>query len=235
MLEHTFAILEFAACKTRRRDGCRFIVDTISTPTSKVIHTALSSAFLGSYGLGAVENPELRVRHIRQLCKGYCPRSILHDGRAQLRLVRSRLLGHFLPRGFHCRAVSAGTTAQAVQFGFSLLLWGAIVRTVLVWHITVGQFGRALWGIALCQDEHTRNNFCVGIISGGEGWHNNHHADPRAARHGRRWWELDDTYLVICFLAMVGLARNVIMPSAPLTATGANEHLATRAYAEMAA
>jgi hypothetical protein len=31
----------------------------------------------------------------------------------------------------------------------------------------------------------------------GEGWHNNHHADPRSARHGDRWWEIDNTYLTI--------------------------------------
>jgi len=44
----------------------------------------------------------------------------------------------------------------------------------------------------------------VGLISNGEGWHNNHHADPRSARHGHRWWEIDNTWLTIRFLAWLG-------------------------------
>ena len=67
-------------------------------------------------------------------------------------------------------------------------------------------------------DEHSRNNVYIAIVSAGEGWHNNHHADPRSAKHGHRWWELDVTYLIIRFLAVVGLARNVVMPKARLTA-----------------
>ena len=39
--------------------------------------------------------------------------------------------------------------------------------------------------------ENSRNNWLVGLISNGEGWHKNHHADQRSAAHGHRWWELD--------------------------------------------
>jgi hypothetical protein len=46
-----------------------------------------------------------------------------------------------------------------------------------------------------------------------EGWHNNHHADPRSARHGHRWWEIDNTYLTIRFLAWLGLAGDVVTPT----------------------
>jgi stearoyl-CoA desaturase (delta-9 desaturase) len=52
----------------------------------------------------------------------------------------------------------------------------------------------------------------VGLLSGGEGWHNNHHADPRSARFGHRWWELDGGYGLIRLLEMCGLAWNVILP-----------------------
>ncbi|MFY0532347.1 hypothetical protein [Nannocystis pusilla] len=50
----------------------------------------------------------------------------------------------------------------------------------------------------------------------GEGWHNNHHAHQRAAAHGRRWFELDVTYLMIRGLALVGLARDIVAPREPL-------------------
>ena len=31
----------------------------------------------------------------------------------------------------------------------------------------------------------------------GEAWHNNHHADAKNPKFGRRWWELDPTYWLI--------------------------------------
>jgi hypothetical protein len=50
----------------------------------------------------------------------------------------------------------------------------------------------------------------------GEGWHNNHHAFPRSARHGLRWWELDLTYGLIRLLALVGLAGQIQVPGRAL-------------------
>ena len=67
------------------------------------------------------------------------------------------------------------------------------VRTVVVWHITwsVNSVTHR-WGYRNYEtDEGSRNNVLVGLVSNGEGWHNNHHADPRSARHGHRWWEFD--------------------------------------------
>ena len=48
------------------------------------------------------------------------------------------------------------------------------------------------------------------LISYGEGWHNNHHAYPRMANHGHKWWEFDLTYLAILLLQTLGLAWNVV-------------------------
>ena len=90
------------------------------------------------------------------------------------------------------------------QTGVSILMFGVFVRTVLVWHITWAVNSVThLWGYRSYEtDEDSRNNIVVGLISNGEGWHNNHHADPRSARHGHRWWEMDNTWLTIRFLAM---------------------------------
>ena len=52
----------------------------------------------------------------------------------------------------------------------------------------------------------------VALLTLGEGWHNNHHAFPRSARHGFRWWELDATYALIRLLGLVGLARRIHVP-----------------------
>ena len=102
----------------------------------------------------------------------------------------------------------------AVQLGLSWLVWGVFVRTVAVWHITwsVNSITH-LWGYRnYATGDDSRNNVFVGLVSNGEGWHNNHHAEPRCASHGRRWWELDVSYLTIRAFQWVGLARDVVKP-----------------------
>ncbi len=113
-----------------------------------------------------------------------------------------------------------GSALDGVQFGLSLLVWGVFVRTVLVWHITWSVNSVThLWGYRNYEtDEQSRNNVIVGLLSNGEGWHNNHHADPRSAAHGHRWWEFDVTYLTIQFLEMLGLAREVVRPNPRIAA-----------------
>jgi fatty-acid desaturase len=86
------------------------------------------------------------------------------------------------------------------------------VRTVAVWHITWSVNSVThLWGYRnFATHDDSRNNWVVGLVSNGEGWHNNHHAEPRAAAHGQRWWELDVSYLTIRALEVVGLASDVV-------------------------
>jgi stearoyl-CoA desaturase (delta-9 desaturase) len=93
-----------------------------------------------------------------------------------------------------------------------------------------------LWGYRNYEtDEDSRNNIVVGLISNGEGWHNNHHADPRSACHGHRWWEIDNTYLTIRFLAWIGLATEVVPPNAHLAARPAGSRLTTRGTTDVPA
>ena len=49
----------------------------------------------------------------------------------------------------------------------------------------------------------------VGLLDFGEGWHNNHHAFPRSAFHGLRWWQLDVSGYLIWTLERIGLAIDV--------------------------
>ena len=102
----------------------------------------------------------------------------------------------------------------ALQMGLSMLIWGVFVRTVLVWHITWSVNSVThVWGYRnFATKDGSRNNILVGLIGAGEGWHNNHHAQPRSASHGMRWWELDISYLTIRALQMVGLAWNLVKP-----------------------
>ena len=103
--------------------------------------------------------------------------------------------------------------------GLSWLIWGVAVRTVAVYHATwFVNSASHTWGYRNypTQDNST-NLWWVALLSFGEGWHNNHHGDQRAASHGRRWFELDPTYWTICLLSLIGLARDVIPPRKKLT------------------
>jgi len=53
---------------------------------------------------------------------------------------------------------------------------------------------------------HFNEQLLVAILTFGEGWHNNHHAEPQAARHGHAWYELDVNWYGIYALKTLGLA-----------------------------
>jgi fatty-acid desaturase len=57
--------------------------------------------------------------------------------------------------------------------------------------------------------ENSRNVWWVGLLALGEGWHNNHHADPRSVRHGLGARQPDLSYLLIRLFCAVGLAWNL--------------------------
>jgi stearoyl-CoA desaturase (delta-9 desaturase) len=120
----------------------------------------------------------------------------------------------FFLGGFAAGLLTGESPGNAAQFGFSLLVWGVFVRTVVVWHITWSVNSLAhLWGYQnYATGEYSRNNWLVAVLSNGEGWHNNHHADPRSARHGHRWWEVDLVFGVVLLLEAAGLARDVRRP-----------------------
>ena len=113
--------------------------------------------------------------------------------------------------------IGIATTGQlmgGVQFGLSLLLWGVIYRTLYTWHITwaVNSVSH-IWGYRNYDTrDNSRNNWLVALTTNGEGWHNNHHAYPRCAAHGHKWWELDVTYGTIRLLKWLGLAKDVVGP-----------------------
>jgi stearoyl-CoA desaturase (delta-9 desaturase) len=104
--------------------------------------------------------------------------------------------------------VITGTLAGAATG----LLWGGLVRIFLLHHVTWSVnsvchfFGRRRFET----DDESTNVTWVALLSFGEGWHHNHHAFPRAAQHGLRWYEPDVSGWIIRGLARVGLAWNVV-------------------------
>ena len=95
--------------------------------------------------------------------------------------------------------------------GWSWVVWGVAVRTVFTYHTTwLVNSASHLWGYRNFETaDRSRNNWWVALISFGEGWHNNHHAHQRSARHGMRWFEIDPTWIALCVLRWMGVVRDV--------------------------
>jgi stearoyl-CoA desaturase (delta-9 desaturase) len=88
-----------------------------------------------------------------------------------------------------------------------LLIWGFFVSTVVLFHatVTINSLAHRYGKRRFDTRDHSRNNWLLALITFGEGWHNNHHYFPGAARQGFRWWEFDLTYYGLRLLAMLGL------------------------------
>ena len=95
--------------------------------------------------------------------------------------------------------------------GWSFVTWGIFARVVFSWHATWFVNSAAhVWGSRRFDTKDTsRNLWWVALISHGEGWHNNHHAYPSAARHGIRWYEIDLNWYGIRTLQLLGLAKDI--------------------------
>ncbi len=95
--------------------------------------------------------------------------------------------------------------------GISMVLWGVFVKTVIGWHSTwLVNSATHLWGSRRFDvRDDSRNNGLIAALTFGEGWHNNHHAYPRSARHGLAWYEFDVNWIQIRLLEKLGIVSNV--------------------------
>jgi stearoyl-CoA desaturase (Delta-9 desaturase) len=114
--------------------------------------------------------------------------------------------------------VALGLVIPYLIAGWYGVLWGGLVRIAVVNHVTWAvnsvchRFGSQPFDI---KDE-SRNNWVVGLLAFGEGWHHNHHAFPAMAYHGMTWRQFDLSAIVLRMLARLRLIWNVKMPSAEL-------------------
>jgi fatty-acid desaturase len=95
--------------------------------------------------------------------------------------------------------------------GIAMVLWGVGLRITLGLHATwLVNSATHMWGSRRFETkDDSRNSWWVALLTGGEGWHNNHHAHPVSARHGLRWYEVDPNFYGIWILSKLGLARKV--------------------------
>jgi stearoyl-CoA desaturase (delta-9 desaturase) len=97
------------------------------------------------------------------------------------------------------------------HLALSMVLWGIFLRVTLGLHATwLVNSATHLWGSRRFETrDDSRNSWWVALLTGGEGWHNNHHAHPVSARHGLAWYEFDPNYYGIWLLEKLGIAKKV--------------------------
>jgi fatty-acid desaturase len=120
----------------------------------------------------------------------------------------------FLPFHFAMAGLlfAVGCWLGGVPLGLSMLLWGSCMRLVCVMHSTwFVNSASHMWGYRNYETtDQSRNSWWVALLTYGEGWHNNHHAYPRMAKHGHKWWEYDITFATIRMMRFLGLAWDVV-------------------------
>jgi stearoyl-CoA desaturase (delta-9 desaturase) len=99
--------------------------------------------------------------------------------------------------------------------GWKGLLWGGLVRIAFTNHVTfaVNSICHLYGSRPFPTRDESRNNWVIGTLAFGEGWHNNHHAFPAMAYHGLGWRQLDVSGLVLRLLVRLRLAWNVKVPA----------------------
>jgi stearoyl-CoA desaturase (delta-9 desaturase) len=95
--------------------------------------------------------------------------------------------------------------------GPQLLIWGFFISTVVLFHatVTINSIAHRFGGRRFATRDDSRNNWLLALITFGEGWHNNHHFFPGAARQGFRWWEFDLTWNVLRVLALLHIVHGL--------------------------
>jgi len=109
-------------------------------------------------------------------------------------------------------ALLGGLLTMSLKGALTGLLWGGFARIFLQHHVTWSVnsvchfFGRRRFDV----EDQSTNVFWLALPSFGESWHHNHHAFPRSAAHGLRWWEIDPSAIVIALMRRLGLAWDVV-------------------------
>jgi stearoyl-CoA desaturase (delta-9 desaturase) len=147
-----------------------------------------------------------------------------HQGRADHRRHAPELLEDRVMRAIDLAFIPLVVLSLAIPFaagwalsgtlhgGLTGLVWGGLVRLFLFHHVifSVNSLGHFFGGRRFETADRSTNVAWLALASLGESWHHNHHAFPRSALHGLRWYELDVSGLLIRLLERVGLAWNVV-------------------------
>ncbi|MGD1875278.1 MAG: acyl-CoA desaturase [Mastigocoleus sp.] len=127
-----------------------------------------------------------------------------------------RLYFFWLFLGLAIPTFMGGVIKGSWNGAFDGFLWGGLVRLFFtenfIWSInSITHVCGHRW---FNTNEQSRNNIWLAIPTMGEAWHNNHHAFPKSAKFGLKWWQIDFGYWFIRTLEVFGLVWDVKIPTA---------------------
>ncbi|NOT31989.1 MAG: acyl-CoA desaturase [Planctomycetes bacterium] len=118
-------------------------------------------------------------------------------------LVPLLLVPAFYGTGELLAALAPGLGTNGPQ----LLVFGVCISTVVLYHMTfsINSIAHRFGSRRFETSDQSRNNALLAVFTFGEGWHNNHHRHPGAARAGLRWWEIDPSWYLLRLMSALGL------------------------------
>lgn len=126
----------------------------------------------------------------------------------------SRLFPLWVAVSLVAPAVAGGLVTWSWQGAVTAFFWGSLVRISLLHHVTwsINSICHAIGDRPFVSRDKSANVWWLAIPSGGESWHNLHHADPTCARHGVMRGQVDTSARLIWMFEKAGWVHDVRWP-----------------------
>jgi stearoyl-CoA desaturase (delta-9 desaturase) len=108
-------------------------------------------------------------------------------------------------------ALLGGLITWSLTGAITAFFWASLVRVALLHHVTwsINSVCHIIGRRPFASRDKSANFWPLAILSFGESWHNMHHADPTAARHGVLRGQIDTSARTIWFFEKLGWVSNV--------------------------
>jgi stearoyl-CoA desaturase (delta-9 desaturase) len=112
-------------------------------------------------------------------------------------------------------AAIGGLVTWSWHGALTAFFWGSLVRVALLHHTTwsINSICHAVGSRPFRSRDRSGNVWWLAVLSMGESWHNLHHSDPTAARHGVLRGQIDSSARIIWAFEKLGWVRDVRWPS----------------------
>ena len=99
--------------------------------------------------------------------------------------------------------------------GWQMVVVALFCSTTVLYHVTfaVNSIGHLFGSRRYATNDESRNSLLLALVTGGEGWHNNHHRYPTSERQGFYWWEIDFTHYGVVLLSWLRIVWDIRGPA----------------------
>jgi stearoyl-CoA desaturase (delta-9 desaturase) len=112
-------------------------------------------------------------------------------------------------------AVLGGLITMSWTGALTAFFWAALVRVSALHHATwsTNSICHMIGERPFKSRDKAANFWPLALLSGGESWHNSHHADQSCARHGVKRGQIDTSARIIRLMEQAGWVTNVKWPN----------------------